>query len=220
MNAPTKEPAQQSQLSFERYFPTTIAFTDWLDVAPLNGQLKTHIYAWRDKDQTGIERSNARKVGAWHSATDMHKRKEFADFTKRVIAAAQSYLHELGGDPECAVVCDAMWANVSGKYAYNRNHNHGTSLFSGVYYVQADVKNSGRINFYDPREQAIMTPIYSQKTKEKRRDTWSKVFYDPLPGRIIFFPGWLRHDVDANLSDNEGQAADRISISFNFYQRR
>jgi hypothetical protein len=37
---------------------------------------------------------------------------------------------------------------------------------------------------------------------------------------LIVFPGWLVHAVHPNLSTEEGEAGERISVSFNFYQIR
>ena len=44
--------------------------------------------------------------------------------------------------------------------------------------------------------------------------------FQPQEGRVIAFPGWLSHAVQPNLTALEGPAGDRISISFNFRQRR
>ena len=46
------------------------------------------------------------------------------------------------------------------------------------------------------------------------------MFYQPLDGRLIVFPAWLVHAVHPNLSEEEGEAGERISVSFNFYQIR
>ncbi|WP_426542175.1 TIGR02466 family protein [Dapis sp. BLCC M126] len=210
-------PSTKPKLMIESYFPTLIAFQDWLDVISLNTYLKEQIYAWKAKDLEGIERSNVRSMGAWHSKTDMNQRPEFAEFTERVTLTVQEYFNQLGYDPSWKASCDSMWANISPKYAYNRSHNHGSTLCSGVYYVQSDPGHSGRINFTDPREQAVILPTYTKEALQ-RSHTWSNVYYDPIPGRIILFPGWLRHDVAPNLYNGTGKEADRISISFNFYQ--
>ena len=37
---------------------------------------------------------------------------------------------------------------------------------------------------------------------------------------MILFPGWLMHEVEPNMSELEGPAGDRISVSFNLFQRR
>ena len=47
-----------------------------------------------------------------------------------------------------------------------------------------------------------------------------EVFYQPLEGRLILFPAWPVHAVHPNLSEEEGEAGERISVSFNFYQIR
>jgi hypothetical protein len=43
-----------------------------------------------------------------------------------------------------------------------------------------------------------------------------EVRFEPLEGRLIMFPGWLPHEVEPNLSEEEDNI--RISISFNFSQ--
>jgi uncharacterized protein (TIGR02466 family) len=208
-----------SNLVVEAYFPTLVAFEDFPDASSLNAHLEKSIYALKAEDPAGIVRSNAQRVGAWHSATGIHRRPEFTDFATRVTAVADAYLSRLGATPDRPAICDDMWANVSGRHAYNSSHNHGKVLLSGVYYVRADPEKSGNINLYDPRVQAIRTPIYTDEAKKTRSHTWPRVFFPPTPGRVILFPGWLRHDVEPNLSDAEGKQADRISIAFNFYQR-
>jgi len=105
-----------------------------------------------------------------------------------------------------------MWANISPKFAYNSSHVHGGCLCSGVYYVQTTVPKSGRLRFEDPREQSrLIVPQYRAGAQNSR--TWETVYFDPIPGRIIIFPSWLRHDVGANMTEQ-----DRISVSFNYSQ--
>lgn len=47
---------------------------------------------------------------------------------------------------------------------------------------------------------------------------WQEINYEPVEGRMILFPSWLRHEVESNLCDLGGTAAGRISISFNYGQ--
>jgi len=213
------QPTSSTSLAFESYFPTILAFQDWRDAATLNAYLKEQIHALKVADPEGLERSNVRRIGAWHSQNNLNCLPEFANFTTKVTAAVQNYFDQLGYNPDWAAVCSDMWANVSSRYAYHRSHHHGDSLCSGVYYVQSNA-SSGRINFVDPREQAVIQPYYTEEALREKNHTWSKVHFEPISGRLILFPGWLRHDVDPNMSDAEGDAGNRISISFNFYQKR
>ena len=77
----------------------------------------------------------------------------------------------------------------------------------------------GLLYFTDPRPQTqILTPYFDPRRRHP--NTWNEVFFQPLEGRLIVFPAWLVHAVHPNLSEEEGEAGERISVSFNFYQIR
>jgi hypothetical protein len=61
----------------EYYYPTQVYFTDLAAGDVLNPELIPHIYAWREADPDGVVHTNAPQLGAWHSPTDMHTRREF-----------------------------------------------------------------------------------------------------------------------------------------------
>lgn len=206
------------QLRKELYFPTQIYFCDIPQAEKLNAELLEAIYSMRESDPDGIVRSNVKRVGSWHSATDLNTRKEFQDLVNLLTTMVQQIYKDLGYHPDTVAVCDNMWANVNPRYGYNRFHSHPNVLWSGVYYIQAP-PNAGRLYFRDPREQAhVLAPSF--KTGEDRvRELWSEVYYEPIAGRAILFPGWLGHEVEPNLTEEEAGNGNRISISFNFLQR-
>jgi len=210
--------ARPKRMNRDFFFPTQIYFTDLADAEALNQELKGHIYAWRDADPQGTFRTNAPQVGGWHSATDMHTRSEYNRLTLEIFELVQGVYDDLGYDPEFEPVCDSMWANINPRHAYNRHHSHPHALWSGVYYVQTP-ENAGLLYFTDPRPQAqVLTPYYDPQ--RRRADTWHEVYYQPQEGRLIVFPAWLVHAVQPNLSEKPDREGDRISVSFNFYQRR
>jgi len=203
----------------EAYFPTFIYFADLPGAAALNASIKPHIYAWRAQDQDGIVRSNVRQTGAWHSRLDMHQRAEYRALSTQILAAARRIFDDLGYDPAYEPAFSNMWANINPRHGYNRNHVHPNVLWSGVYYVQAPA-GAGRIFFTDPRAQAqVLTPNYVPD-KVRKPEAWNEVYFEPIMGRLILFPAWLTHEVEPNMSDAEGPAGDRISISFNVFQKR
>jgi uncharacterized protein (TIGR02466 family) len=197
-------------LKRELYFPTLIYYQDLPDSLELNQAIRSHIYALRSSDPEGIVRSNVKRMGAWHSGLDLHQREEFRSLTRAILAAVQKIYDHLGYDPAYEPVFDNMWANINPRHGYNRNHIHPNVLWSGVYYVQAP-PDSGRILFTDPRPQALV---------KRRPEAWSEVYFEPIEGRLVLFPAWLTHEVEPNLSDKDGAAGDRISISFNLRQTR
>ncbi len=70
------ERLREKRMSKDAFFATSIYFTDLVDSMALNDKLKADIRAWRQRDPQGTVRSNVAQAGAWHSATDMHTRRE------------------------------------------------------------------------------------------------------------------------------------------------
>lgn len=209
---------REKRMSKDGFFATLIYYTDLAAADALNSRLKKDIRAWRRQDPEGTVRSNVAQAGAWHSATDMHARRKFNPLTLEIFEMVQGIYDELGYDPDFEPVCDSMWANINSRHAYNRHHTHPHALWSGVYYVQAP-DDCGLLYFTDPRPQTqVLTPYYDPNRRNP--NTWNEVFFQPLEGRLIVFPAWLVHAVHPNLSDEEGEAGERISVSFNFYQIR
>ena len=99
-----------------------------------------------------------------------------------------------------------LWVNVNDNGGFNYPHNHPGSVLSGVYYVKAEPGQGGfRIDrgddafYYLP--QKVSSPTFFNMTN------W---IYPSETGKLILFPGWLKHSVLENETDES-----RISISFN-----
>ena len=208
----------EKRMGRDLFFPTPIYYTDLADADALNARLEAGIRAWREADPAGDFRTNEPHLGGWHSATDMHTRHEFDDLTREIFELMHGVFTDLGYDPAYEPACDSMWANINPRHAANRHHTHPMALWSGVYYVRCP-ENCGLLYFTDPRAQAqVMTPYYD--ARHRSPITWNEVHFQPLEGRLVVFPAWLGHAVQPNLSEAEGEASERISVSFNFHQRR
>lgn len=203
----------------ECYFPTPIYFVTLENAAQLNSDLVQHIRAWRSLSPEGVVRSNVTRVGAWHSVADMHRRTEYNPLTARILDNAARVFDDQGYDPEYEPAISMMWANISPRYGFNRHHNHPGVLWSGVYYVKAPA-NSGRILFSDPRAQAHVIEPFLPDAGRQKPEIWPEVYFEALEGRLLLFPAWLYHEVEPNLAEGEGETCDRISISFNIFQRK
>lgn len=210
--------ATEKRMHKEYYYPTQVYFTDLANGDALNVELIEHIRAWRTRDPKGVVRTNTPQAGGWHSPTDMHTRAEYTPLLLEIFEMVQGIFDDQGYDRDFEAACDSMWANINPRYAYNRHHTHPHALWSGVYYVQTP-DNCGLLYFNDPRPQTQILPPYFDPQR-RSMETWNEVYYQPQAGRLIIFPAWLVHAVQPNLSESEGEAGDRISVSFNFYQRR
>jgi len=98
------------------------------------------------------------------------------------------------------------WANINGKGHWNATHNHHSSHWSGVYYVQVP-PGSGQLALLDPRPNINMMDtgnpmldLFQQSPRE----------IEPKEGLTVIFPSWMQHHVATHEADEE-----RISIAFN-----
>ena len=210
----SQEP-QKDTMYVETFFPTCIYYFDHPTADETNKKIKKDINLWEKRDEKGIRRSNS--LG-WHSAVDMHHRKEYAPLIKELFKMQKEIYGAEGYHPDTEPICDNMWANVNYKYSHNKNHVHPGAQWSGVYYIKAPEK-CGHIWFTDPCGQRhIDMPIMADK-KDKPIHYWREVHYQPIEGRLIMFPGWLTHEVAPNMSDLTGEKGWRVSVSFNFKQK-
>ena len=186
------------KLEVHELFPTPLWAVDIppADAAPLNAMLMAEIekiIAPRPKVPSG---SN------WQTPQDLHKRPAFAEFAKLVEIAAVSVAQSLQLE-QYPMMITGCWANINPAGSYHPTHNHPNNYLSGVYYVAVPEIGSHLV-LQDPRP-GIMMP-----GSKLGRLTANVAVAEVRPGRMVFFPSWLRHSVPAN----EGPA-ERISIAFN-----
>lgn len=200
------------------YFPTLVYQYDVEGREQLNKTLLDLTYAERE---TGIanNKSNTAELGSWHSATNLHKNSAYDPLMAEINSVLTKMSLELGYAKDQALRVTSMWSIINPPGNGNRAHVHPNSLWSGVYYLQAP-ENAGKIEFIDPRVVIIMNQPKYEAKKKRPRETWSKVNFKPIPGRMIIFPAWLYHGVDTNMSKEKGRAGDRVIISFNINQMK
>jgi len=187
------------------------------DADEVNAELLELIRGERKRDEKGIQRSNFRALGGWHSHNNLHKDAAYKRITERVLENGRYVSKEMGYNLNQYLAIDSMWSIINGPGSFNKAHIHPGSFWSGVYYVAAP-ENCGDIEFTDPRtENVIRQPSYIPN-QSRPREAWTKVKYTPRPGKMIMFPSWLYHAVDPNLSEETGEDAERVIISFNLSQ--
>lgn len=96
------------------------------------------------------------------------------------------------------------WANVYPYGSFVPHHNHGTAHWSGSYYVNA-AENCGDLILLDPKEYTLSNEPLGTKWRGNISCPISVV-----PGKLVIFPGYLKHETKPNLSSE-----DRTIISFN-----
>jgi uncharacterized protein (TIGR02466 family) len=143
----------------------------------------------------------------------MNQKEEFNPLTKELFKMAEECNKDYGIQPNLGL--GNMWANISPTYSYNKTHTHPNSLWSGVYYVKVP-KNSGKLFLEDPRPGP--NNYMPRRIDNLPEALWRVCAYEPMEGRMIFFPSWLPHGVDLNMNTEKGEKNWRISVSYNFIQ--
>ena len=98
-----------------------------------------------------------------------------------------------------AIELTGCWANVLGKGAAHRLHNHPNNFLSGVYYLHIE-PGADTINFHDPRNQ---TGIIRPPVVELTAENTDQVVVSVENGTLLLFPAYLQHSIDANRSEKE-----------------
>ena len=207
------------ELKVTHYFPTLIFSLDVPDSETLNAHLIEAIYAERERDSKGVRKSNFPELGGWHSHVKLHRDVTFAGLVEHVDAVSAMMCRNLGYHTSYRLRIGTMWSIINPPGGASRAHVHPGCIWSGVYYVQAP-RNSGRIEFIDPRTHNLMNAVKYLPGAKRPRSCRTRVKRKPVAGRMLVFPSWLFHSVAPNRSKAKGKAADRIIVSFNLSQQR
>lgn len=197
-------------------FETFIIVDHLRDAVSLNEALRA-VITQRMEDHEGVRISN---IGGWHSDTHMLAWGGEAARTlcERIIAAADQYTVDVKseGKPRYKWFPE-MWANVTPRGAFNREHCHPGSFWSAVYYVDdgyggsADRDLGGELVLLDPRMPMIRmnAPDLRFRRPGQPVDHHENTMR-PVSGRLVIFPSWLSHAVRAFKGGGT-----RISVAVN-----
>lgn len=220
MNTEAKTcPIPQLTRKRRAYFSTLIYSFDLPEPQGLIERLLKLTYAERKRDQAGVEKSNFRKLGGWHSQTNLHKSPDYHELVDIIEEGAGSISSELEYHESYSLRIGTMWSIINPPGSANVAHVHPGCIWSGVLYLQTP-QDSGKIAFTDPRTANIMQKPKYAPDQRRPRECWTKVNFTPVAGRMLIFPSWLYHSVAPNLSEEEGANADRVIISFNISQKK
>lgn len=200
-------------------FPTFLYDIKVAEAAELNTKLLQNIYKERELDEKGLQRSNLKGLGGWHSKNSLHQKDEFRPLANKIVRAGDRISSNLGYNPEFRLAIGQMWSIVNPPGSANRAHIHPNCLWSGVYYVQTPEK-SGDIEFIDPRTQNLAHQPAFHSGQKRLPATVPVAQITPSAGQMLIFPNWLYHSVAPNLSTDTEEKADRVVIAFNLIQVR
>jgi uncharacterized protein (TIGR02466 family) len=116
----------------------------------------------------------------------------------------QKYISLCGARQHKTFFMAHSWINFTDYGQGQASHQHEDSVISGVYYYQT-TGNDGDLVLENPNP-FIMCELFPFGEKVANISQ-----HPPSVGKLVLFPGWLRHKVNNNESNDT-----RISISFNY----
>ncbi|UUR09435.1 TIGR02466 family protein [Sphingomonas glaciei] len=144
---------------------------------------------------------------SYASLNDLPRRDPvFADLAKALTRHAATFARDLAWEVKPKL--DSLWVNVLKPGGHHSAHIHPHSILSGTLYIDVP-DGAGAIRFEDPRLPMMMAaPIRGADAPEPLRPF---VTLHPLPGQLLLWESWLRHEVLPGNARGE-----RLSVSFNF----
>ena len=167
-------------------------------------------YDQKSKDIKGTKKTN---ILGWQSISfnkENYDKSHHDLFLDGIIKALEKFSTEIKCNFNLYVA--NYWININSPNSYNKSHCHPSSFLSGCLYIKVPDKNCGSIIFENPSCDLISSYM---EFYYKLSDEYSNLFplnwvHEPIEGKCLIFPSWLKHSVEPNLSKE-----DRISISFN-----
>jgi hypothetical protein len=164
-------------------YSVSVPHTAQVHVFDLNDQIDASaivnaVYDFRTK----YPYSNTSNVVGWH--TDYFAHKFTPDFDQLISAVEQCVFTAIN-DSDFDVSVVQCWAAIYNKGDGAKRHKHSDTLYSAVYYAQAE-PNASPLKF----------------------DNGLTIISET--GMLVCFPGWLHHEVPAMRFNS-----DRVAIAFN-----
>ena len=116
---------------------------------------------------------------------------EFVQFRNIII----SVVKDLNLYWSCSFKIETLWANIYRRGDYTISHDHDPSRYSFVYFLKSK-----------PNFSPLIFENIDLRNKKKKCKT-----VKPIEGRLVIFPGFLKHRVPVHIHDGT-----RITISGNF----
>jgi uncharacterized protein (TIGR02466 family) len=190
-------------------FSTPLSMYDLPGMEEVNRNLTARLVA-ESKSVPSVHRSN---VGGWHSRPDLALRPEpcFRTLTENLLKRVRETVESLAQETKQPLppmrIGAYAWAMVMRHGDYTMPHDHAEAHWASVYYPDAGDADetvdphSGLLALVNPRHGGRQMPVELFGTIYTAR---------PKTGRLLIFPGWLLHYVNAY----HGQRP-RVAISAN-----
>ena len=184
-------------------FPSSVHLIDIENYDVVKEEALSFIYKEQENNPSSVTYSNR---GGWQSHLYYH---QWDNIIKKIVDRGLSKHNKFYLDNK-KIKHRALWFNINNKGDYNVSHHHPQCDLGGVLWIKTP-PNCGILKF-ESLHSYIADNHLESLNEEYKYDTknYSEYNFNPMEGRMIIFPSYLRHQVEPNESDDE-----RISVSFN-----
>lgn len=136
-------------------------------------------------------------VCSFYEASNLHNDPVCKDLVEFVEHHARIYWQELQYTNDLTPYLVQMWANKTPKGGWIQSHLHGSIPLTGSLYVTAG-RNMGDLIIENPLDSILVSQPMDYKAQETLHHR-----VEVSTGDLVLFPGWLRHRVEPNLTDQQ-----------------
>ena len=178
------------------YFPTVI----WSEEKPefvksLNKASNKYIKDAKNNPEAKAYIKKFGDFGRSYHSTPLTLDNDFLDFRNYIGQKSWEYLDHQGFDMrQYTTMFSELWVQEFAKKGggHHSAHIHWNQHVSGFYFLKCSNKTSYPI-FHDPRTGARATKL-KMKSQNNILSSTELVNYQPKPGTLIIFPGYLEHE--------------------------
>ncbi len=100
-----------------------------------------------------------------------------------------------------------LWMNAVPRGGFVASHNHNPTPISGVFYINAEPR-MGNLFLENPLDLVLGKSAYHSETRTPTRFTYE---VESVSGKLVLFPGWMKHYTKPNPTDEI-----RMSMAVNY----
>jgi uncharacterized protein (TIGR02466 family) len=142
-----------------------------------------------------------------NNVRDLHKKIDISVITDFVNIHVNEYWKAIGFSSMLKPYILHLWANKVPLGGNLASHNHNPNIMAGVFYISASPE-MGNLLLEHPMEELVgRMPWENPKQQYLTFDHE----IDVCDGKLVLFPGWLKHKTLINSTDNN-----RLVIGMNF----
>ena len=191
----------------KQIFPTTIYETYFENYQDIKQEMVDKIIPLIKSNDDNKHQLLINSFSTANTVRDVHKKIDISVITDFINFHVDKYWKEIGFTSFVKPYILHLWVNKIPMGGNLASHNHNPNIMAGVFYISAKPE-MGNLLLENPME--LLLGRMPWENQEQKYLTFDHEI-DVCDGKLVLFPGWLKHRTKFNLIDEN-----RIVIGINF----